>query len=300
MFGDMSIRLPLIAVALAAVLLVPAAAAQAKAKPAPQLYVSLGDSYATGFMPKPVKANTKHGFVNQVPGFAKKRGYNLKTVNFGCAGATTSSLLNQIGCAKRALALGAAGYPKKTQIAAATSYIKAHRKNVKLITVSISGNDVTKCAKVAIAEVGNCVSDALTGINKNLSKTVKALRAAAGSKVKIVGITYPDVILGGWVRPGGKALAEPSVTVFKNLINPALKKQYESVKGSFVDVTAATGAYTPLSQTTTLAPYGVIPKAVAKVCELTWYCEVGDIHSKTKGYGVIAGLVAKELPKIKR
>ena len=291
----MKLRLPLLVAIISAALLAPSALAQAKA---PQLYVSLGDSYASGY--QPTVGNTKAGFVYQVPGFAKKRGYALKVVNFGCGGATTTSLLNQVGCAKAALGPGAPDYAKTTQIAAAEKFIKANRKNVKLITVSISGNDVTKCARVAIADVGTCVSDALTGINTNLAETVQRLRKAAGEKVKIVGITYPDVILGGWVREGGKALAEPSVAVFRDLINPALKKQYESVKGSFVDVTAATGAYTPLEDTTTLAPYGVIPKAVAQVCTLTWYCEKGDIHAKKSGYGVIAKLVAAELPKLKK
>ncbi len=293
----MKLRLPLLVALLSAALLAPTALAQAKA---PQLYVSLGDSYASGYQPN--IGNSKAGFVYQVPGFAKKRGYALKIVNFGCGGATTTSLLKQIGCPKAALGPGAPDYSKTTQIAAAEKFIKANRKNVKLITVSISGNDVTKCAKGALADVGTCVSDALTGINTNLSETVQRLRKAGGAKVKIVGITYPDVILGGWVykNGAGKALAGPSVTVFKDLINPALKKQYESVKGSFVDVTAATGAYTPLEDTTTLAPYGVIPKAVAKICELTWYCEEGDIHSKKSGYGVIAKLVAQELPKIKK
>lgn len=287
-------RLPLLATLLCAALVVPAAAAQAKS--APQLYVSLGDSYASGY--QPALGNTKAGFVYQVPGFAKKRGYNLKVVNFGCGGATTSSLLKQKGCDKRALGPGAAGYPKVTQVTAAETFLKANRKNVKLITVSISGNDVTKCAKVAIADVGTCVSDALTSINSNLKATLKRLRSAAGPKVRIVGITYPDVILGGWVRPDGQALAEPSIAVFKNLINPALKTQYEAVKGSFVDVTAATGAYTPLDQVTTLDPYGSIPQAVAQVCTLTWYCEKGDIHAKKSGYGIIADLVANQLPKI--
>lgn len=289
----MSIR-PVLAAVLAAALLVPAAA---QAKSAPQLYVSLGDSYASGYQPD--IGNTKAGFVYQVPGFAKKRGYDLKVVNFGCGGATTTSIITQLGCNKAALGPGAPDYAKKTQAAAAVDFIKKNRKNVKLITVSISGNDVTKCANVPIAQVGDCVNAALTGVNSNVSKLVKELRAAAGSKVKIVGTTYPDVILGGWVREGGKALAEPSVAVFKSMLNPALKKQYESVKGSFVDVTTATGAYTPLTQTTTLAPYGEIPVAVAKVCELTWYCEKGDIHAKKSGYGIIAELVAKELPKVK-
>jgi lysophospholipase L1-like esterase len=257
--------------------------------------VSLGDSYASGY--QPTVGNDGHGFAYQVGGFAKKRGYHLKLVNFGCGGATTSSLIKQKGCPRAARGPGSPSYSKTTQLAAAEKFLRKHRGEVKLITVSIGGNDVTKCATVPIAEVGDCVGDALEGINANISKAVKGLRKAAGPKPKLVGITYPDVILGGWVRPGGRDLAEPSVTVFKTLINPALKKQYESVGGKFVDVTAATGAYTPLTQMTTLAPYGEIPVAVAKVCELTWYCERGDIHAKTSGYRVIAKLVAERLPR---
>lgn len=293
----MSIRPQLLLAALVgAALLLPAAA---QAKTAPQLYVSLGDSYAAGYQPAPI-GYSDAGFAYQVPTFAKKRGYKLKLVNYGCGGATTTSLVAQKGCAGGQGPKSTA-YPKTTQLAAATAFIKKNRANVKLITVSISGNDVTKCAKGALADVGTCVNGALSGISTNLSKTVKALRKAGGSKVKIVGITYPDVILGGWVQGGGaKALAEPSVAVFKTLLNPALKKQYESVGGSFVDVTTATGGYIPLTQTTTLAPYGVIPQAVANVCTLTWYCEKQDIHAKKSGYGVIAELIAKDLPKLKR
>jgi hypothetical protein len=116
--------------------------------------------------------------------------------------------------------------------------------------------------------------------------------------MRIVGITYPDVILGAWVS-GVKAdqdLATLSVAAFKSLLNPALKEIYGSVGAKFVDVTEATGAYTPLEQTTTLAPYGEIPVAVAKVCQLTYYCQFRDIHPKTSGYTLIAKLVAATLP----
>src|SRR3954464_9908496 len=48
---------------------VPAAAPAAK-KPPKQFYVSLGDSYATGYQPtaQGVGKNTRHGFAYQVPG----------------------------------------------------------------------------------------------------------------------------------------------------------------------------------------------------------------------------------------
>jgi hypothetical protein len=83
-------------------------------------------------------------------------------------------------------------------------------------------------------------------------------------------------------------------------VNPTLEAAYKSAKGKFVDVTAATGAYGSLDETTTLAPYGTIPVPVAKICELTWYCQFGDIHSRTSGYKVIAELVVDTLPRVKK
>ena len=72
---------------------------------------------------------------------------------------------------------------------------------------------------------------------------------------------------------------------------------YESVDGRFVDVTKATGAYTPLEQTTTLAPYGEIPVAVAEVCKLTSYCAYRRHPPATpRATRIIADLVAKTLP----
>ena len=88
------------------------------------------------------------------------------------------------------------------------------------------------------------------------------------------------------------------MTAFRALINPALQQAYTSAGGQLVDVTAATGAYRPLTQTVTLKPYGVIPRAVADVCTLTYYCARADIHPKTPGYSVIADLIVATLPRV--
>src|SRR5208283_5440419 len=115
--------------------------------------------------------------------------------------------------------------------------------------------DVTSCA--ANANPISCVAGAVTTISRNVSTLATALRAAAGPKVPLIGLTYPDVILGAYVyptRPPAAAtvsLAKLSVTAFKLLINPALSKAYGAASGSFVDVTAATGAYLPLTRTVT-------------------------------------------------
>jgi lysophospholipase L1-like esterase len=287
----------MLCLALAACLLLPGVAQAAK--PPQRFYVSLGDSYATGFQvlspDGTEKDNTRNGFPYQVPKLAAKRGYDLKLVNFGCGGATTTSLLEQTApCSNRVF--DSRSWGGKTQLAAAEKFLRAHRGKVALVTVSIGGNDVTACARDA--DPFSCVAAAVQTLKENVTEAAVRLRAAAGKKVKIVGTTYPDVILGAWVGENpNETLAQASVPGFQTLINPTLKEAYAVAKGGFADVTAATGAYTPLEQTTTLAPYGVIPVAVAKVCELTYYCRYRDIHSTTAGYKVIAKLVAKQLPK---
>jgi lysophospholipase L1-like esterase len=258
-------------------------------------HVSLGDSYATGYQatgPGEGRA-TRRGYANQLRQKARRRGYRLRLVSFGCGGETTASILRRTApCAGPAV--GGRRYGGRTQVAAATRFLRRHRGEVTLVTVSIGGNDVTACARQA--EPIPCVVDAVEGIERNLGRLARRLRAAAGRGVRIVGLTYPDVVLGEWIR-GNQDLARLSVVAFRVLINPALREQYRSVGGSFVDVTRATGAYGSLEDTVELPPYGVIPVPVAEVCRLTYSCDLGDIHARTEGYELIAELIARTLPR---
>ena len=290
-------RLTLAVAAPLAALALPSAAQAAKK---PSFYVSLGDSYASGYQATGagVGENTRNGFAYQLVGKARKRGHRLKLVNFGCGGETTTSILERKTPCGRGSSPGGPKYDGRTQVAAAERFLRRNRGKVSLITVSIGGNDVTACARAA--DPVACVGTAVTGIKENGGALVKRLRKAAGRKVRIVGITYPDVILGEWVgAQPNRDLAGLSVVAFRSLINPALKKVYESVRGRFVDVTKATGAYGSLEQMTTLAPYGEVPVPVAEVCRLTYYCAFRDIHANAQGYGIIAGLIAKTLSRRK-
>jgi len=256
-------------------------------------YVSLGDSYSIGY--EPGRSATRHGYADQTVTKAVSRGYRLQLVNFGCGGATTTSILQATTC--RLLAVRGPTYGRLTQAAAAESFIRAHTGQIALVTVSIGGNDVTMCAHDP--NPITCVTQVTAAIRANVSRLATDLRAAAGPNVPIVGLTYPDVVLGEWVLgPGNKNLAQLSVTAFRALINPALQQSYAIAGARFVDVTTATGAYITLTQTTTLKPYGVIPVAVARVCTLTYYCKAGDIHANTAGYGVIADLIVATLPRL--
>ena len=296
----MRIRLALIVTAAAAaastLTAVPASqAAPVVATHAPLYLVSLGDSYAVGYEPGAMDGS--NGFVAQLPALAAAKGYNLQIVQFGCGGATTTSLLTTNGCPNNFPSPGQQSYPDQTQIAAATQFIEAHQDQVGVITVSIGGNDITSCA--AQAAPVPCVASAAKTVSDNVTSIAQQLRAAAGPATPIIGTTYPDVILGAWVNPGGEAaqsLARLSVMAFRSIINPALTTAYTASGGQLVDVTASTGAYGDMSRLVKASGYGMLPSPVARVCKLTYFCQQMDIHPTTRGYTIIARLVAAALP----
>jgi hypothetical protein len=272
-------------------------------KKAPMFYLSLGDSYSVGYQPG---IGATAGYTAVV---AKKEHMTLE--NFGCGGATTSSILSAIGCIESGFgpvaAFDAVPYPSTTQEQAALTFIADNPGRVGLITVSIGGNDVTSCANAPnLGAIEACVAAADALISTDVGSLVSSLDSALGTAgdptAKVVGLTYPDVILGDWVFPSGSpdpSLAGVSVTAFDDLINPTLSAAYGA--SNFVNVTqapyktATAGDDTPLTTTQKVKPYGVIPSAVAEICKLTYFCALGNIHANDKGYKFIGGLIVSHL-----
>ena len=273
----------------------PAAAAPA----AHPYYLSLGDSYAIGYQPG---IGGTAGFTGYVADHLA-----LHLENFGCGGATTTSLLQSPGCVDPA-AQDAAPYTGSTQEQAALAFIAAHPKAVRLVTVSVGGNDFDSCSSAP------CVEAAMPTMGSNLKSLLSTLTTAlakvSDTHATIIGITYLDVELGLYVYPthpasaADLALAKTSILAFDALINPTLRSAYRSVPGSsFVDVTSAPykaavrGDDTPLTRTETVPPFGRLPVAVGEVCQLTYFCTQGNIHAHTSGYDFIGSLVVAEYRK---
>jgi lysophospholipase L1-like esterase len=276
----------------------PAAAAPAT-KP---LYLSLGDSYSIGYQPGAAGRGGTPGFTGYV---ADHLGLHLE--NFGCGGATTTSVLRSPGCVDPA-SQDAVPYTGITQEQAVLAFIAAHPRAVRLLTISIGGNDFDGCSTAA------CVEAAMPAMGANLKALLgsltSALARASDTHATIIGITYPDVDLGLYVYPAHPAtaadiaLAKTSVLAFDALINPTLSRAYRSVAAaSFVDVTSAPykaatrGDDTPLTRTELVPPYGRVPVAVGEVCQLTYFCTQGNIHAHTVGYDFIGTLIVARYRK---
>jgi GDSL-like Lipase/Acylhydrolase family len=259
-------------------------------------YLSLGDSYSIGYQPG----------IGGTPGFAAYVAAKLKmqTENFGCGGATTTSLTQSDGCGDPA-SEDAVTYTTDTQEQAALDFIAAHPGAVGLITVSIGGNDFDGCSTAP------CVEAAMPTMESNIESLVSslsaALSAASDPDTRIIGLTYPDVDLGLYVYPtdppssADVSLAQTSITAFDDVINPTLSQSYLSEsRGSFVNVTSApyraatAGDDTSFSLTESVKPYGVVPVAVGEVCQLTYFCSQGNIHANTKGYDFIGKLIVAD------
>jgi lysophospholipase L1-like esterase len=245
----------------------------------------LGDSYATGY--RPAGAGTgRDGFADLV---AERS--DLRLINLACSGATSAQLRTEPGCAPGNRAPDAPDPAGRTQLDAAVQTLREHRGRIGLVTVVIGGNDLAPCAQAQDALA--CAAQAVADVRTNLAATLPALREAAGD-APILGLTYPDVFLGAWVSPAfpnGQDLARLSVSLFRDFFNAALKSEYGKIGAEFVDITATTGGYGPLTETTQDPAYGLIPTPVAKVCALTYFCEHTDVHPTPAGHEAIAAAV---------
>ncbi|GGU24193.1 SGNH/GDSL hydrolase family protein [Lentzea flava] len=240
--------------------------------PVQRTYVSIGDSYATGFAP----GGTGESFAQIL---AKQSG--LELVNFACNGATSADLATKPACGQ-----GAGG---KTQLDAAVDTLRAGRTS--LVTIVIGGNDLAPCA--IAQDPLQCATTTVAGIRTNVAATLAKLRAAAPD-VKIIGLTYPDVFLGAWVNPSipnGKNIARLSVSMFQDF-NSTIAAEYAKAGAKFADVTSTTGGYGALTDLTQDPKYGQIPASVAKVCTLTYFCDRTDVHPTPAGHQAIADAVS--------
>lgn len=290
----MSSKLGALALTCAVAVLVPASTALAKKThhhhhpPKPSYYLALGDSLARGAQPNAsgTTVPTSQGYANDLFKTEKKKIKGLKLEQLGCLGETTTTMIDGSIC----------HYATGNQLAQAVSFI--HKHKIALITLDIGANDIDNCVVGGSVSL-SCVAEGEQSIQTNVPKIVSALRQAAGTKVKIVGMTYYDPFLAEYLTgPSGEGLAATSVQLAQQ-VNGDLTSDYEAGNFKVADVATAFDTYVPFSTMTNLPGHGTVPESVAEVCELTWMCAPAplgpNIHANVAGYKQIAKVFAAKL-----
>jgi lysophospholipase L1-like esterase len=243
-------------------------------------YLALGDSLAQGVQPNAAGASveTDQGYADQLYAALRLGDPGLQLVKLGCPGETTGTMLNG----------GICSYPQGSQLAAAVSFLQAHPGRVSLVTIDIGANDLNPCV-ASLSET--CVGSALTMVGNNLYEIMSQLRAAGGSNVRIIGMTYYVPELAEWLTgPAGQAYAEDAEQLGVTL-NGVLSNVYQQFGARIADVFSAFHS-ADFTDQVTLPGIGTVPRNVAIICQWTWECAPAprgpNEHANVIGYGVIA------------
>jgi lysophospholipase L1-like esterase len=247
-------------------------------------YLSLGDSLSQGVQPDAAGINlpTPHGYANQLYALLRRSRPWLRLVKLGCPGETTATMIRGGRCR----------YPAGSQLAAAADFLRAHRGQVSLVTIDIGANDPNSCVlSTPITSMLSCLDNRLTGTTANLSEILQRLRAAGGSEVPTIGMSYYVPELVAWFAgPPGEMVAEASVRLAA-AFNELLDGVYRRYHARVADVFSAFHS-DDFGGRARLARFGTVPHNVAAVCRWTWVCadlpHGPDQHANAAGYAVIA------------
>jgi lysophospholipase L1-like esterase len=247
-------------------------------------YLALGDSLSQGVQPDAAgtSVETGQGYADQLYAALRRGQPALRLVKLGCPGETTATMIHG----------GICRYGGGSQLAAAVAFLSAHRGHVRLVTIDIGANDPENCGDWANPlTVVHCVGTNFPDAVGNLDTILTRLRAAAGPRVRIVGMSYYLPSLAQW-RQGitGHAVAwlsEKLAAEYNTLLDNAYAKSDVRVANVF-------GAFqtSDFSGQVTLAGIGTVPQNVALICQWTWECASPprgpNQHANQAGYAVIA------------
>src|SRR6516164_3319267 len=171
----------------------PATSVPARARhhaPPASYYLALGDSLSQGVQPNAsgTSVKTPDGYASQLYVVLRHHDPGLRLIDLGCPGETTATMIHG----------GTCSYRGRPQLAAAVSFLRAHRSHVSLITLDIGANDPNPCVThPSLLKVMPCLGKAAMGASANLTTIMTALRPAAGH-ARIIGMNYYLPELAEW------------------------------------------------------------------------------------------------------
>jgi lysophospholipase L1-like esterase len=251
--------------------------------PPVRYYLALGDSLSQGVQPDAagVSLPTRDGYANQLYAALRRRQPGLRLVKLGCTGETTATMIKG----------GICRYPGGSQLAAATSFLRAHRSQMSLITIDIGANDPDSCiTQPSVSKLAACVGRSIPEATSNLDTILTRLRHVA-PHTRIFAMNYYLPALAEWRNGlGGQALARVSELAADGY-NTLLTNIYRSFG---VRVANVFGAFhtADFTQQVSVPGFGRLPRNVAAICQWTWECAAPprgpNQHANQAGYQVIA------------
>jgi lysophospholipase L1-like esterase len=257
--------------------------APARHRPPVSYYLALGDSLAVGVQPDAAgtSVETRRGYADQLYATLRRNQPRLRLVKLGCPGESTATMMNGGICA----------YRGGSQLAAAVSFLHAHRARVSLVTIDIGANDADGCVtRLSFGNFASCLSKSIPQVTTNLTKILTRLRQA-DPKAHVIAMSYYLPALAQW-RNGlvGRAVARLSEMVIAGY-NVLLDRVYTAYRVRVADVFGAFHT-ADFGQQVTVPGFGTLPRNVAAICQWTWECVAPprgpNVHANQAGYQVIA------------
>jgi lysophospholipase L1-like esterase len=272
-------------------------------------YLALGDSLAFGYQRAKVLAcagtgcsspNTQFvtGYVDDFAGLFGASGLNVNTVNLGCPGETSTTLINATnattGCTTYPFPIHS-NHPGKTQLQAAVDVLQSIGKRVSPITIDIGANDVLALVGTCTSGSGISLSCVQSGapavfatINANLDTTLAKLREEGGVKHEIIVVglynpLYPAIFSQVLTQTGNPAAAAAAAAG-----TDALAAQLNSLQAA----TAAKYRALFADPLPVFNPPGNPTVEIGTICTLTAVCgPLQDIHATDAGYAAMANVI---------
>lgn len=225
-------------------------------QPPKAYYLALGDSMAYGIQPgKGSRPSTfDDGYVDVFAARLRKLAPKIRVVNYGCPGETTVTFAKG-GCDWLAEGMKLHDSFSGAQLAAAISFLRAHRGEVSPITLTLWGNDLAP-----LSAKGKQAPKLIASFAARFDPILKQLRAAAP--------TAEIIVSGAW-NPEANALAQ--TTPGYRSVDAAIRRSAAKARARVANMFAAYNA-------------GGIPAQQARLCKLTYICKAGDPHPNDAGY----------------
>jgi lysophospholipase L1-like esterase len=256
----------LFAVIVAAFLAVPAAHASPPPKhnPPKSVYLALGDSLAFGYqqakfiqnLPTEDPAAYNTGYVDVFAQRLRAIDPKIQTVNLGCPGETTSSLLGLAPCPYNQAFVLHNEY-SGSQIDAAIAVLRAHPGQVSPVTIDIGANDLLR----GVSDL----QGTFARVQQNLSRILARIRAAA---------PYTEIIVLGLYNP--LIVTIPGTDPIAAQFNAGMAQVAAQYRARFADP---------------LPVFNPAVNEIPTICNLTLMCTpLHDIHASDAGYQQLANV----------